>query len=107
MDTVCGGTLVLTTGKHGLAGLYSIPNAARPLLSCSLTRLLCFFSLGPISVWMCGAVDWSRFQPELSWDKGARWESTYDDRVKACVADLKAGLLSALGVFFVEYKNSS
>lgn len=45
-------------------------------------------------------------QPELKWDKGARWESTYDDRIKACISDLKAGLLSALGVFFAEYKSS-
>lgn len=45
-------------------------------------------------------------QPELKWDKGARWESAYDEKVKACVAELKAGLLSALGVFFVEYKSS-
>eukprot|EP00752_Nemacystus_decipiens_P005276 g4785.t1 len=53
-------------------------------------------------------VDNGRFEadPELKWDKGPRWESTYDDRVKECVADLKAGLLSALGVFFVEYKSS-
>lgn len=45
-------------------------------------------------------------QPELKWDKGARWETTYDDRVATCMADLKAGLLSALGDFFVEYKSS-
>ncbi|CBJ32816.1 conserved unknown protein [Ectocarpus siliculosus] len=55
-----------------------------------------------------GDVDNGRFEsePELKWDKGSKWDSVYDDRVKTCVADLKAGLLSALGVFFVEYKSS-
>ncbi|CAM9993892.1 unnamed protein product [Scytosiphon promiscuus] len=53
-------------------------------------------------------VDNGRFEaePELKWEKGAKWEKAYEDRVKTCVDDLKAGLLSALGEFFAEYKSS-
>lgn len=45
-------------------------------------------------------------QPELKWDKGTKWDSMYDDRVKSCITELKASTFSALGNFFAEFKSS-
>lgn len=45
-------------------------------------------------------------EPELKWDKGARWDAAYNERVTECITELKGGVLSALGSFFDEYKSS-